>query len=343
MRTATCGRIAKMGLRTAALVVSVVAWFAGPMSAAAEEPAAPRPTLRLRADPGKPVHFVHRYRSEVRSYSEEMEKQLRKAGMSVTNTRVDVDTEFSLEIRENLPEGGARGTLRFGRCRLVEDGSVRKSSTSTSDGPVPANVLDWLSWWKHLGWGSSEFSIEFAADGRVAKIGGQQEAEAAREKQLVIPKDQRFLLTAAFRGPTIGQLVSHSLAVTPYPARPLAKGMGWRCEDALPWVLTGSELMLVQDVEAVRIDVAEVEIRGKGTARAEPSEAAKAAKLPSLLKESVRNSKVGSVVVISLADGLPRSAKTEVSFELASESALMTNRRTVTTTVERVNAWPSPR
>jgi hypothetical protein len=332
-----------MRLRAAALVVSVVAWFAGPTSAAVEGPAAPLPTLRLRAAPGKPVHFVHKYRSEERQFSAEMEAKLRKTGIEGTKTRVDVDTELSLEIREMLPEGGASGTLRFGRCKLFEDGILKKSATSTSDGPVPAKLLDGMNWWKHLAWGSSEFSIEFAADGRVAKIGGLEEAKAARAKQLAIPKEQRWCLMTSFQEETIHQLVSHSLVVTPYPAKSLEKEMGWKCEDALPWVLPGSELILVQDVKAVRIDGAEVEIRGTGTARAELSEESKNSKLPRLPMEGVYKSKVASVVVISLTDGLPRSAKTEVSFERGSENALMRSRQTVTTTVERVDAWPSSR
>lgn len=303
----------------AAVVVVLAAVVATPVSAQEPEKVA----LALKPEPGKVVRFVHRH--ETTQDVEAMGRQMQ--------TKADTTTEFSLEFAGTAAGGAFRGTLRFGRVTAKVANPLLGDFDLDSSRPLPTDLMERGTAITMLGVAGAELPVTLDARGTVTKVEGLDAAVKAATERWALGDREVAMLRVALTETKVVQTVGWGFVVTPLP-EPLAVGAAWDDVDLAPGTAQGIELRFKTKLVLAKASADAAEVTGTGTVEVGGKRGAGA---------TVKESKVEVAARVSRGDGLPLSVRETATIDavLNSVKGPVPFRQTTSSTLDRVEAWPS--
>lgn len=328
----------------ASLWLAVLPLVALAYAAYAGEDAAPKPPSRVRLAlapaPGAPVRFVHSVVRQERVRRDGGGQGL-PANLRDQTKSIEVETEFSLEILEQRPNGSHDVVLRFGRTTATLTHPGRKPVEARSDRPVPEDATFRTEAAEAVARGDIELRGSLDGDGMVAAFTVPEPLPFLRRERLGLRPHEMGRVLMPLREDVVVAWVRRALMSTPLPKAEVGVGATWSLDLPIESEAGDSGFVLRQTMRVAAIGDGEVRIEGKGKGVLTPGKVP----LDPFGKAELRESTADSMVRLSSQDGLPVEGSIEFSFTLAtrgrSSLASSTRRCSERHQIRRVEKWPS--
>lgn len=307
---------------TRPVALAALAVLAASSASLAQDPPA-KAELVLKANPGKPVHYV---------FTHETAQKLPLMGETVDSTATGT-TEFSIEVKEVAADGTATGVVRFGRMVAALSNPVLGEKSFDSAAEPPSDEMEQLMSAAVVGLARAEFTVTFDAGGAITKVDGVEAAREAAAKRLAANAMTKRALAMTISESGVRDHIAWALVATPIPAGTVTVGQSWEDSDTIPGTARGVSIKTKLKLTTTTIDAERVSLSGTGTldvqARLSGGDA------------DIKETACAATLDVSRADGLPTTVTSSLSMsaELAKKRGPMT--QTTKTSTKRVAAWPS--